>query len=509
MAHTRTAFLSSTGADLTEYREKAHQAINSLQGWKCVRMEDFGARDWDVDSFCKRKVGDCDLFIGIVGHRFGSNPSGSKESYTQREYAASEGKPRLMFVAWDKHAVPADLREEDWKHDAQVKFRALVRSEDRLRAPDFKEPMELANQILKGIRDLEQELPEGDPTKYLEALHQDTANIEIRGFQTGQKEGYRFPIADLYTPLTAVQLSQNAVPLQEARRIGNIVIVGDPGSGKTTFLRRIAFACCQTLLGHEPKAATELFDAEECPFPIMISAASLAEFIATKRKLPQAPAGIDAPEWVPFYLNWTHPELSDVFFANKLDREGALLMLDGLDEAPNPQARLGLAVLVKRAAAQFTKTRIVVTSRPAAYGGETNIDHFAKVEIGPLDKSAIKIFLDNWCRLLYTDDEASSRQHLAELQQAIDSRPEIARPCFTDCPDEARIGMLIFAPNAAWSCWRNWPSPCTHRRTANAWRSNTSTPRKPSRNVTVTFRRKNGSELRNRSLRRKNYTAES
>src|ERR1035438_3566392 len=121
MAHprTRTAFLSSTGADLTEYREQAYQAINRLDGWKCVRMEDFGARHWDVDSFCKKKVAECDLFIGIIGHRFGSHPKGSKQSYTQREYAAAKRKPRLMFVAWDKFPVPADLREAQWMHNAQ------------------------------------------------------------------------------------------------------------------------------------------------------------------------------------------------------------------------------------------------------------------------------------------------------------------------------------------------------------------------------------------------------
>jgi hypothetical protein len=40
-----TVFLSSTGADLREYREAALLAMQKLDGWKCVRMEDFGARE--------------------------------------------------------------------------------------------------------------------------------------------------------------------------------------------------------------------------------------------------------------------------------------------------------------------------------------------------------------------------------------------------------------------------------------------------------------------------------
>jgi hypothetical protein len=57
----RKAFLSSTGADLSEYRQKVYEAIQALDDWKCLRMEDFGARDWEVESFCLQRVRECDL----------------------------------------------------------------------------------------------------------------------------------------------------------------------------------------------------------------------------------------------------------------------------------------------------------------------------------------------------------------------------------------------------------------------------------------------------------------
>jgi len=78
---------------LDAYREAASRALLKLDGWQCVRMEDFGARAWDVDAFCRQQVKSCDLFIGIIGHRFGDGPKDVKESYTQREYhAAIEAK---------------------------------------------------------------------------------------------------------------------------------------------------------------------------------------------------------------------------------------------------------------------------------------------------------------------------------------------------------------------------------------------------------------------------------
>src|SRR5215472_5375259 len=98
MSPVRRLFLSSTGADLDAYREAASRALLKLDGWQCVRMEDFGARAWDVDAFCRQQVKSCDLFIGIIGHRFGDGPKDVKESYTQREYhAAIEAKkPHLL-----------------------------------------------------------------------------------------------------------------------------------------------------------------------------------------------------------------------------------------------------------------------------------------------------------------------------------------------------------------------------------------------------------------------------
>jgi formylglycine-generating enzyme required for sulfatase activity len=454
---TRTAFLSSTGADLKAYREAVFHAINRLDGWKCVRMEDFGASQWDVDTYCRNKVAECDLFVGIVGHRFGDAPQGSKQSYTQREYAAAEAKPRLMFLSPEDFPVAANLRESQWKLKGQDKFRKLVGAGDPLPDRDFQNPDHLAAQVTAAIRNWEREdsptpsaksgPKQGDAQKYLESLHQDTANIEVRGFQTGQREGYRFPIDELYTPLTTLLASEDRlkakskksrdtmaerkpVPLQQALANRRVVIVGDPGSGKTTFLRRIAFACCQTLLGRQPGAAMELLKLKVCPFPILISAASLSDFIGNKRQLHTAPYGNDSPEWVPYYLERLSAErgwgLSEAFFIRKLEEEGALLLIDSLDEAPNPQARQDLAKMVQLAAQRFTKSKIVVTSRPAAYGGETNIIAFERVDIGPLDADAKATFLGNWCRLLYKDQEESARGHLADLQEAIESRPEIA-----------------------------------------------------------------------------------
>ena len=143
-------FLSSTARDLARYREAVAKAINGLDGYKCIRMEEFGARPKEPDAFCREKVAKCDLFVGIVGLCYGSvAPDG--RSYTEQEYdaAVAKGIPRLMFIAPDDFALPGNLREPDEKWQAQQHFRQRVKKE-QIPAP-FTSPEDLARAVLQAI----------------------------------------------------------------------------------------------------------------------------------------------------------------------------------------------------------------------------------------------------------------------------------------------------------------------------------------------------------------------
>jgi tetratricopeptide (TPR) repeat protein len=153
----KTVFLSSTARDLADYRQAVTEVINGLDDYKCVRMEDFGARDWEADDFCRAKVAGCDLFVGVVGHLYGSCPEGSEHSYTEREYEAAIAAkmPRLMFIAPQDFPLPASLIEPDEKRRKQRAFRDRVNAE-RIR-DEFTSPDDLARRVVQAIRNWEQE----------------------------------------------------------------------------------------------------------------------------------------------------------------------------------------------------------------------------------------------------------------------------------------------------------------------------------------------------------------
>lgn len=154
----RKVFLSSTSIDLAEYRAAVTDAIHGLGGdYHCIRMEDFGALTQQAEDFCPAKVRECHLFVGILGHLYGSCPEGSDKSYTEDEYdtAVQEGIPRLIFLASDEFRLLPGQIEPDWKRERQRAFRQRV-SSAQIRTT-FLTPAELASQVVSAIRNWERE----------------------------------------------------------------------------------------------------------------------------------------------------------------------------------------------------------------------------------------------------------------------------------------------------------------------------------------------------------------
>jgi hypothetical protein len=164
MSH-KTVFLSSTSRDLTKYRAAVIEAIERLDGYHCVRMENFGARDWEADSFCRAKVQECDVFVGIVGHLHGSCPPNSAQSYTEREFEAAiaANKPRLMFIAPEDFSFPANLIEPDEPRKKQREFRQRA-STGRIR-DTFTSPEDLAGRVVQAIHNWEKDHAQTSPAR--------------------------------------------------------------------------------------------------------------------------------------------------------------------------------------------------------------------------------------------------------------------------------------------------------------------------------------------------------
>ncbi len=138
-------YLSSTLNDLIPER----QAVKDALGGECVVVESYTADERSVRDSCLSDVAGCDLYIGIIGRRYGHIPEGDSLSITEQEFQCAE-KCELAALIFIKD----DDEIKSKFHDAVTKenppeliesFRQRIAS----RAAIFNTPEDLKAHVLK------------------------------------------------------------------------------------------------------------------------------------------------------------------------------------------------------------------------------------------------------------------------------------------------------------------------------------------------------------------------
>ena len=268
------------------------------------------------------------------------------------------------------------------------------------------------------------------------------ARLELRAVYTGLRtltaeecEGLRQ--GERPSPMRGEQRRLSALAQLDCH--DRLVLLGDPGSGKSTFVNFVALCIAGEILDLEEANLERLIEplpqddeGEEEPPPQPWSHGALLpvhvvlrDFAA--RGLPPVGERATAKDLWAFIVG----ELEDAALgayekplAQELLREGGLLLLDGLDEVPEAERR---REQIKQAVADFAgtfrKCRILVTSRTYAYQQQAwRLPEFEEAVLAPFGAGQIRRFVDRWyahiahLRGLQRDD-AQGRAEL--LKQAI------------------------------------------------------------------------------------------
>ncbi len=202
--------------------------------------------------------------------------------------------------------------------------------------------------------------------------------------------------------------------LEQLNRRQYLVLLGDPGSGKSTFVNFVALCLTGEGLGM-PDANLTLLTAplpdeekkeKEAPRPqpwnhgaLLPVRVILRDFAA--RGLPRSGQKATAGHlW-----NFIRAELKALSLENYADHlqqelldKGGLILLDGLDEVPEAQQRrIQIKQAVEEFKAVYRKCRILITSRTYAYQKQDwRLPEFQETILAPFSHGQIEAFVEHW-----------------------------------------------------------------------------------------------------------------
>jgi hypothetical protein len=132
MMRTGQVFISHTsGMDqFPEGRSFVQAALDAVNrgGMTPVDMRYFAARDGKPADYCRQRVRECEIYVAVIGFRYGSMVPGEAVSYTELEFnaASAAGLPRLVFLLDEFASLPPTLIDAD--RGAVEGFRQRLRS---------------------------------------------------------------------------------------------------------------------------------------------------------------------------------------------------------------------------------------------------------------------------------------------------------------------------------------------------------------------------------------------
>ena len=137
----KRVFISSVMSELPDERREAANAIRAM-GARAVMFEDFGGRDQDAEEAYLGEVESSDIYLGILGKRYGK-PLKSRFSATHSEYLHAE-KHGLRIAVWTVRGNGREGHEQAFLDELRTFY--VV--------PEFSSTADLGRQVeerLKGI----------------------------------------------------------------------------------------------------------------------------------------------------------------------------------------------------------------------------------------------------------------------------------------------------------------------------------------------------------------------
>ena len=189
--------------------------------------------------------------------------------------------------------------------------------------------------------------------------------------------------------------------LEAAGRSRRLVLLGDPGSGKSTFVRQLCAWHALALLGQPlPVELPPTWPAHLLPL-----LTTIREVAGALAALPLNGLAVDEGDRRLLALLWSHwqkgldndraADFAEAL-ADRLAAGEALLVLDGLDEAPVDQRPAVVRAIAALQRGYPKVAQLIVTCRVRSYTDAVRLEGFAAETLAPFDEEKIRYFARAW-----------------------------------------------------------------------------------------------------------------
>lgn len=462
----RKIYVSSTFSDLKVFRERVSNVIRRV-GDLDVAMEHYAAEDIRPLERCLADVAACDVYVGIFAWRYGFVPAADnpeQRSITELEYNRAEElkKPRLIFLLHEDAPWPPKAMDKDRTQIERVRARAS----DATVVSFFSTPESLAVEVSTALAKIGQHsgtastLATLNVEKYFTALRQRYAHLDLDALSGAQRDEFlQLRLQLVYVEQRVrenpppVELSKdleerllrtaelNAEDLPEgvtgdlakslrdfqekhpSRSIvevlaepenSRVIILGHPGSGKSTLSRYLVLSLI------DPDGDPVIRGRFPQHLPIVIE---LKSYVALCR-------GGKCETFLDFLGHMGETEgwglSKEAVFEYFESGQAAMVIFDGLDEIFEPSERETITRQIVGFATDYPSARIVATSRVLGYR-RTILKNagFVHLTLQDFEKRQVEEFARKWFALAMPNRALDAEERIARITRAYEDSASI------------------------------------------------------------------------------------
>ncbi|HKH44795.1 MAG TPA: DUF4062 domain-containing protein, partial [Thermoanaerobaculia bacterium] len=324
-----SVFISSTYEDLIPYRKAIIETLLKNR-YQVLAMERSPTSPKEPLVACLDDIAEADAFVGIYAWRYGFVPQDSAVSITEQELLEAQRleKRVFCFLVDESFEWPASFREEEGARKLEA-LKRRIKDQYKLDSDPFTTPDSLALNVLSALT-LWQDVPDPPVSPEREILLRLLDEVENRWIdrilRLAVPYGWRLRIEREERPEAVgrsvpeewrpeMTAGRSGEPLYDFLQSRKLLLLGEPGSGKTIALLELARGLAR-IARKDPAA----------PVPVVFN---LSSWEGDDQRLD----------------GWMAQELHKRYGANEEAAKGwiaqnqILPLLDGLDEIPSKNAR--------------------------------------------------------------------------------------------------------------------------------------------------------------------------